>query len=115
MLTHDLDIFVATLVPEPGLRVANGSVFLSMSEGMYEYGSDGLAIRIDLGLDSYLEGAAVFLTTGSCSTDDGKVNLLDNGTQKQITERKGYRGRHVCPRAGRRGGVLHAPVGSDGR
>jgi len=90
MLTHDLNIFVATLVPAPGLRAASGSVSLSMSEGMYGYRSDGFAIRIDLCPDSYLEGAAVFLTTGSYSTDDGKVNLVDNGTQKQITEWKGY-------------------------
>jgi len=103
MLTHDLDIFMATLVPAPGLRVANGSVSLSMSEGMYEYGSDGFAIRIDLGPDSYLEGAAVFLTTGSYSTDDGKLNLVDNGTQKQITEWKGCKGGTYVPVPG--GGV----------
>jgi hypothetical protein len=91
MITMDLDIFVATLVPVPNLRVSEGSLFLNMSEGAYEYGSDRFVLHIDLGPDRYLEGAAVFLTTGGYSSDDGSLLLVNSGTQKQVTDWKAFK------------------------
>lgn len=90
MITMDLDIFVATLVPVPNLRVSDGSLFINMSEGAYEYGSDRFVLHIDLGPDKYLEGAAVFLTTGGYSSDSGSLLLVNSGTQKQVTEWKAF-------------------------
>jgi len=91
MITSDLDIFVATLVPVPNLRVSDGLLFLNLSEGAYEYGSDRFVLHIDLGPDKYLEGAAVFLTTGGYSSDGGALPLVNSGTQKQVAEWKAFK------------------------
>src|SRR3990170_786671 len=51
MLTGDLDIFVATVVPLPNLHVTAGSLYFVFGPlGAYDYGSDGMVIRIDLSL-----------------------------------------------------------------
>ncbi len=87
--TGDLDIFVATIVPVPGLRVTDGSVYADFTwDGNYVYASDGLVLRIDLGPDKYLQGSAAFRTSGIYATEPGSLVLHDSGSVKQVTEWK---------------------------
>src|SRR3972149_9596107 len=101
MLTGDLDIFVATVVPLPNLHVTAGSLYFVFGPlGAYDYGSDGMVIRIDLSLpgdqpEKFLKGSAFFETSGGYTTDTGALVLTDNGSMVQFTEWVAVKGSEV--------------------
>ncbi|MCJ7512042.1 MAG: hypothetical protein MUO23_03615 [Anaerolineales bacterium] len=69
------------------MRVPDGALSLSSKDGEYAYGSNGFVIDADLGPDTYLEGKATFLFTGTYDNpESGKVVLFGDGAQKQVTE-----------------------------
>ena len=85
MRTADLYLLVATIVPVPNLRIADGSLFLSFTGGQYRYGSDGFVEHIDLGPGRYLEGTAIFLTTGTYASEEGTLPLVIGGAEAPVT------------------------------
>ena len=98
MRTADLDLLVATIVPVPNLRIVAGSLFLSFAGGEYRYGSDGLVKHVDLGLGRYLEGAAIFLMTGTYTAEEGSpvtgggaLSFLGGGAEKGVTKWLAYK------------------------
>ena len=108
MLTGDLDIFLATIVPVPGLgmRVTAGSLYFVFGTlGEYSYGSDGMVIRIDLSRpgdspEKFLKGSAFFETAGVYTTDTGALVLTDNGSMVQFTEWVAVNGAQVASAPG---------------
>lgn len=106
MLTGDLDIFVATIVPLPGMHVTAGSLYFVFGPlGEYNYGSDGMVIRMDLSRpgdipEKYLKGSAFFETAGVYTTDTGALVLTDNGSMVEFTEWVAVKGSEVASAPG---------------
>jgi len=98
MRTADLDLLVATIVPVPGLRIVAGSLFLTFAGGEYRYGSDSFVEHMDLGPGKYLEGTAMFLTTGTYTAEVGSpvtggsaLSFLGGGAEKAVTKWLAYK------------------------
>jgi hypothetical protein len=87
MWAPDLSLLLANLVPAPGMRVPDGTLYLSLKDGEYSYGSNGFVIRVDVGPDAYLEGKATFHFTGTYDNPEpGKAVFFGDGAQKQVAE-----------------------------
>jgi len=117
MLTADLDIFVATIVPLPNLRVTAGSLYFVFGTlGEYSYGSDGMVIRIDLSRpgdspEKFLKGSAFFETAGVYTTDTGALVLMDNGSMVEFTEWVAVKGSEVASAPGSGPEISFVPDG----
>lgn len=106
MTTDDLRMFVATIVPVLNMRVTAGSMyFVFGTQGEYDYGSDGIVIRMDLSRpgespEKFLKGSAFFETAGTYTTDTGELVLIDNGSMVEFTEWVAVRGSQVASAPG---------------
>jgi len=70
MHTAELDLFVASMVPIPNMRVVGGSLSMSFADGMYEYsGLMTLQIELDMSEGQYLQGDGIFSSGGAYATE----------------------------------------------
>jgi hypothetical protein len=70
MPTADLDLFVASLVPIPNIRVVGGSLQLSFADGAYNYsGEFTLQIDLDTSQEQYMQTDALFSSGGAYATE----------------------------------------------
>jgi hypothetical protein len=70
MPTADLDLFVASMVPLPNMRVVGGALYISFVDGQYEYsGEFTLQIELDMSEGKYMQSDAIFSSGGAYSTE----------------------------------------------
>jgi hypothetical protein len=70
MPTADLDLFVASLVPVPNIRVAGGSLTLTFADGVYDYsGLMTLQVELDMTENQYLQADGIFSSGGAYATE----------------------------------------------
>jgi len=103
MPTGDLDLFVLNrLGGLPGFHVTAGSLYFIFGPlGEYDYGSEGVVLRLDLSRpgdspEKFLKGSAFFETAGIYTTDTGALVLTDNGSMVQFTEWVAVKGSEVA-------------------
>ncbi len=75
MPTADLDLFVASMVPMPNIRVVGGALYMSFVDGEYEYsGEFTLQVELDMSEGKYLQSDAIFSSGGAYSTETNSTN-----------------------------------------
>lgn len=118
MGTGDLDLFVVNrLMGLPGFHVMAGSLYFIFGPlGEYDYGSDGVVLRVDLSRpgevpERFLKGSAFFESSGVYTTDTGALVLTDSGSMVQFTEWVAVKGSEVFTAPGGGPDVKFLPDG----
>jgi hypothetical protein len=91
MPTSDLDLFVATLVPVPGLRATAGELLFTFDGQEFAYLSYGLILQIDMGSGAWMEASGSFENTGTFGTEDGVLNLVTTNSVSDISSWTAYK------------------------
>jgi len=100
MDTGDLDLLVSSLAPVPGMRVADGQLFMEFDGEAFSYHADIFVLRIDLGPDAYLEADGRFGTSGTYTTGDGQLFLNSIGSDQQVLAWTAYKDGQVATMPG---------------
>lgn len=91
MSNAELNLMLATLVPVPGMGIPVGTFRITFIEDDFLYYSDGFVLRLDMP-EGYLEAEATFETGGTFTAEDGRLNLADIVSSKEVSTWRAVKG-----------------------